>query len=80
MPWNSRCWHHLTVDGCAISWGQEIGFRCDNSSGECRSKFACHLDAFAWVKRDSYLPQGSQGLKVRQRQTCGGDAFLTPWW
>jgi hypothetical protein len=22
------------------------------------------LDCFAWVKRDSYLPQGSHGLKV----------------
>lgn len=32
--------------------------------GECLSKFSCHLDCFAWVKRDSYLPQGSQGLKV----------------
>lgn len=43
---------------------QEIGFRCDGNQGECRSKFALHLDAYAWVKRDSYLPQGSQGLKV----------------
>lgn len=43
---------------------QEIGFRCDMKQGECRSKFALHLDAYAWVKRDSYLPQGSQGLKV----------------
>jgi hypothetical protein len=33
--------------------------------GECRTKFAYHLDCFAWVKRDSYLPQGSQGLKVQ---------------
>jgi len=22
-----------------------------------------HMDAFSWVRRDSYLPQGSQGLK-----------------
>ena len=43
---------------------QEIGFQCDNNQGECRAKFSCHLDCFAWVKRDSYLPQGSQGLKV----------------
>jgi hypothetical protein len=43
---------------------QEIGFRCDAQQGECLSRFACHLDCFAWVKRDSYLPQGSQGLKV----------------
>ena len=43
---------------------QEVGFLCDKNQGECRAKFACHLDCFAWVKRDSYLPQGSQGLKV----------------
>eukprot|EP00267_Zea_mays_P052921 XP_020406011.1 DNA polymerase epsilon catalytic subunit A [Zea mays] len=43
---------------------EEIGFQCDNNQGECRAKFSCHLDCFAWVKRDSYLPQGSQGLKA----------------
>uniref|UniRef100_A0A9I9CFW7 DNA polymerase epsilon catalytic subunit n=1 Tax=Cucumis melo TaxID=3656 RepID=A0A9I9CFW7_CUCME len=42
----------------------EVGFQCDKNLGECRSKFACHLDCIAWVKRDSYLPQGSHGLKV----------------
>lgn len=25
--------------------------------------YAPHLDVFKWVARDSYLPQGSQGLK-----------------
>ena len=51
---------------CALSYvfSQEIGFQCDSIQGECRAKFSCHLDCFAWVKRDSYLPQGSQGLKV----------------
>ena len=42
---------------------REIGFKCE-ASGECRSNFALHLDAFAWVKRDSYLPAGSHGLKA----------------
>lgn len=27
-----------------------------------------HLDCFPWVKRDSYLPQGSQGLKAVTRE------------
>jgi len=44
---------------------QELGFKCDMNQGECRARYACHLDCFAWVKRDSYLPQGSQGLKVQ---------------
>ena len=28
----------------------------------CRS--AVHMDCMHWVNRDSYLPQGSRGLKV----------------
>ena len=32
-----------------------------------------HLDAFAWVKRDSYLPHGSQGLKAVTRAKLGYD-------
>ena len=30
-----------------------------------------HLDAFCWVKRDSYLPQGTQGLKAVTRAKLG---------
>ena len=32
-----------------------------------------HLDCFAWVKRDSYLPHGSQGLKAVTRAKLGYD-------
>ena len=32
-----------------------------------------HLDAFYWVKRDSYLPQGSQGLKAVTKCKLGYD-------
>lgn len=46
-----------------ISLEQEIGFAM-NDANECRSESAVHIDAFYWVKRDSYLPQGSQGLKA----------------
>ncbi|KAL6523491.1 hypothetical protein OROGR_017094 [Orobanche gracilis] len=42
----------------------ELGFECNKLQGECCAKFACHLDCMAWVKRDSYLPQGSHGLKL----------------
>ncbi|GJV47980.1 ribonuclease H-like domain-containing protein [Tanacetum coccineum] len=51
----------------------EIGFQCDKTQGECRSKFACHLDCFAWVKRDSYLPQGSHSLKAVTKAKLGYD-------
>eukprot|EP00842_Homolaphlyctis_polyrhiza_P005989 jgi/Hompol1/6391/HPOL_004966-RA len=46
-----------------INMLNEIGFSKD-SSGEYKSRHAIHMDCFAWVKRDSYLPQGSQGLKA----------------
>lgn len=42
---------------------EEIGFAKDND-GEYKSKYCVHMDCFRWVKRDSYLPQGSQGLKA----------------
>ncbi|OAV98876.1 hypothetical protein PTTG_25547 [Puccinia triticina 1-1 BBBD Race 1] len=42
---------------------KEIGFNPDSES-EFRSRTCIHMDCFKWVKRDSYLPQGSQGLKA----------------
>ena len=33
------------------------------STKEYLGRYIVHLDCFPWVKRDSYLPQGSQGLK-----------------
>ena len=32
-----------------------------------------HLDAFSWVRRDSYLPQGAQGLKAVTKYKLGYD-------
>ncbi|XP_065634458.1 DNA polymerase epsilon catalytic subunit A [Quercus suber] len=56
-----------------LKMSEEVGFQCDKNQGECRAKFACHLDCFAWVKRDSYLPQGSQGLKAVTKAKLGYD-------
>ncbi|CAE1311507.1 POLE [Acanthosepion pharaonis] len=42
---------------------REIGFQRD-SQGEYKSRAASHMDCFKWVKRDSYLPVGSQNLKA----------------
>lgn len=42
---------------------QETGF-AKNNEGDYFSRSCAHMDAFRWVKRDSYLPQGSQGLKA----------------
>ncbi|KAF5297091.1 hypothetical protein FQA39_LY02671 [Lamprigera yunnana] len=42
---------------------QEIGFsKSNNGIYTCRT--AMHMDCLCWVKRDSYLPIGSQGLKA----------------
>jgi DNA polymerase epsilon subunit 1 len=41
----------------------ETGFAID-SENEFKSRSCIHMDCFRWVKRDSYLPQGSQGLKA----------------
>jgi DNA polymerase epsilon subunit 1 len=35
-----------------------------NAAGEYSSSHASHMDCYRWVKRDSYLPAGSQGLKA----------------
>lgn len=41
----------------------ETGFAIDPED-EYKSRTCVHMDCFRWVKRDSYLPQGSQGLKA----------------
>jgi DNA polymerase epsilon subunit 1 len=41
----------------------EIGFR-KNNDDIYASDYCVHMDCFAWVNRDSYLPQGSRGLKA----------------
>lgn len=41
----------------------ETGFAKD-AEDEYKSRTCVHMDCFRWVKRDSYLPQGSQGLKA----------------
>ena len=41
----------------------EIGFS-KSRDGNYLSRPCMHMDCFCWVKRDSYLPVGSQGLKA----------------
>lgn len=48
----------------------EIGFAPD-AEGEYKSSHCSHMDCFRWVKRDSYLPQGSQGLKAVTKAKLG---------
>ena len=46
-----------------IDMYREIGFR-KNSEDIYQSDYGVHMDCFSWVSRDSYLPQGSRGLKA----------------
>ncbi|TIB63670.1 hypothetical protein E3P77_03431 [Wallemia ichthyophaga] len=46
-----------------LSLYAETGFERDNED-EYKSATCSHMDCFRWVKRDSYLPQGSHGLKA----------------
>jgi DNA polymerase epsilon subunit 1 len=38
---------------------------------EVRGRCCVHLDCFPWVQRDSYLPQGAQGLKAVTKYKLG---------
>ena len=42
-------------------------------NGQYCGRSSVHLDAFHWVQRDSYLPQGSQGLKAVTKYKLGYD-------
>lgn len=51
---------------------KEIGFS-QAHDGAFLNPQVPHLDCFYWVKRDSYLPQGSQGLKAVTKNKLGYD-------
>ena len=46
-----------------IDMYQEIGWKKD-SEDIYKCNYGVHMDCFHWVNRDSYLPQGSRGLKA----------------
>jgi DNA polymerase epsilon subunit 1 len=52
--------------------GHKVG-SADGKEIEYTGRCMLHLDAFAWVQRDSYLPQGNQGLKAVTRCKLGYD-------
>ncbi|XBW37346.1 hypothetical protein QEN19_002926 [Hanseniaspora menglaensis] len=60
-----------TVNG--LSMFDEIGFKLDIQTQTYQSSYCSHMDCFQWVTRDSYLPQGSRGLKAVTRLKLGYD-------
>ncbi|CAJ1945696.1 unnamed protein product [Cylindrotheca closterium] len=55
-----------------IDLWSELGI-CKSGDDEFRGRCCVHLDAFCWVQRDSYLPQGAQGLKAVTKYKLGYD-------
>jgi DNA polymerase epsilon subunit 1 len=49
---------------------EQIGYWKD-MSGDYRSTYGIHMDCLNWVVRDSYLPQGSHGLKEVTKKLLG---------
>ena len=65
---------HYEIDIWAeIGIGMVGGGGGSDQQGDFRGKCCVHLDAFSWVQRDSYLPQGSQGLKAVTKYKLGYD-------
>jgi DNA polymerase epsilon subunit 1 len=59
-----------------LSLYRELGIKGVSGSAkeiEYVGRCCVHLDAFAWVQRDSYLPQGNQGLKAVTKYKLGYD-------
>ncbi|KAK9824549.1 hypothetical protein WJX72_011249 [[Myrmecia] bisecta] len=54
-----------------MSLYEEISFTMNRTSHECLSRCAVHMDCMHWVNRDSYLPQGSRGLKAVTKAKLG---------
>ncbi|RKF72361.1 DNA polymerase epsilon catalytic subunit A [Golovinomyces cichoracearum] len=55
-----------------IDMYQEIGWRKGQDDQYC-CDYSAHMDCFHWVNRDSYLPQGSRGLKAVTTTKLGYD-------
>ena len=69
-------------EGPAANNAGNAGITAANSGGgggggggevEYTGRCLVHLDAFCWVQRDSYLPQGTQGLKAVTKNKLGYD-------
>jgi DNA polymerase epsilon subunit 1 len=63
----ARAKHH------GIDMFERTGVELVNGDGGYRGRTSVHLDAFHWVQRDSYLPQGAQGLKAVTKYKLGYD-------
>ena len=61
----------LKVYGMSLE--KSLGLQWVNTTNKSQyaGRFATHIDCLHWVERDSYLPQGSHGLKAVTREKLG---------
>ena len=77
---------YVTYNGDSFDWpyietrakilGIDMKEQCELKPilpGRYSSSNASHMDCYRWVKRDSYLPAGSQGLKAVTSAKLGYD-------
>jgi len=60
-------WYFMEARGrvLGLPLSTHLGLRYDKQGEYYCTRYAPHLDCLRWVVRDSYLPHGSHGLKVR---------------
>ena len=64
----------LVHNACSVEGGgAKEGKAAAPPATEYVGRGMVHLDAFCWVQRDSYLPQGNQGLKAVTKSKLGYD-------
>lgn len=77
VTYNGDFFDYPYVDARAKHYGldlyKETGIEQFGDGGGYRGRLTVHLDAFHWVQRDSYLPQGAQGLKAVTKYKLGYD-------
>lgn len=64
------------IDERASQYGMDMAAELGvyvTRDGEYRGRTAVHMDCIYWVRRDSYLPAGSHGLKAVTKYKLGYD-------
>ena len=61
----------LKVYGMSLEKSLGLQWVSTTNKTQYAGRFATHIDCLHWVERDSYLPQGSHGLKAVTREKLG---------
>ena len=61
----------LKIYGMSLEKSLGLQYVSTTNKAQYAGRFATHIDCLHWVERDSYLPQGSHGLKAVTREKLG---------